>query len=476
MSDIEKGDKDGLDVDVDQRVATGVDKEAEARPELVFEGKYGGRAAGVMKALFSMGVEARGIERVPEDQRVPKGAFDNTWMWFSVNAVLTTVPIGVLGQEFFTLTLPHAIATILCFAALGCACTAFISTLGPQTGLRTMVISRYSGGFAGGIIFSILNILTQLGFSVTCVILGGQTLASVNGVLPLAAGVVIVSVCSLIICFFGYEYLHHWERYAWIVLTCIFCMIYGLGSEGGYDISAQKASEDVGRNLAGDVLSFGGIVFGSCSGWAPVAADYNVKLPANTSTHRVFWLTFIGLFIPICFVEILGATLMTITDPAYTAAFEEGSTGGLLAQVLSPWGGFGKFLLVLLGLSVISNNVPNTYSAALSIQTLWKPFERIPRLAEEHFMFRQPGGRLGGYDLEGYNSPTSLPPGYACIFAICCGIAGAVVGMAETYYTGPIALLVAKPYGGDLGFEFSAVFSGIVYPIARYFEIKHFGR
>lgn len=68
---------------------------------------------------------------------------------------------------------------------------------------------------------------------------------------------------------------------------------------------------------------------------------------------KVFLLTFFGLWIPICFVEILGAALMTITNPAYTQAYADGSTGGLVAQVLSPWGGGGKFLLVLLGLSVV---------------------------------------------------------------------------------------------------------------------------
>ena len=68
---------------------------------------------------------------------------------------------------------------------------------------------------------------------------------------------------------------------------------------------------------------------------------------------KVFLLTFFGLFFPICFVEILGAALMTITDPTYVNAFGDGNTGGLLAQVLSPWGGFGKFILVLLAMSVM---------------------------------------------------------------------------------------------------------------------------
>ena len=50
-----------------------------------------------------------------------------------------------------------AIATILCFTALGAFATAFIATLGPQTGLRTMIITRFSSGYVGCTIYSILN-------------------------------------------------------------------------------------------------------------------------------------------------------------------------------------------------------------------------------------------------------------------------------------------------------------------------------
>ena len=84
-----------------------------------------------------------------------------------------------------------------------------------------------------------------------------------------------------------------------------------------------------------------------------MAADYNCRLPANISTTRVFVLTFFGLWIPICFVEILGAALMTISDPAYAEVIASGDTGSLLAQVLSPWKGGGKFILVLLSFSVV---------------------------------------------------------------------------------------------------------------------------
>ncbi|KAJ3552669.1 hypothetical protein NM688_g4029 [Phlebia brevispora] len=120
-----------------------------------------GKLGAVIKFIFASGVEARGVERVPEDERETKNMWNNLLMWWSVNCVLTTIPIGVLAQEFYTLTLPHAIATIFCFGALGAMSTAFIATLGPKTGLRTMIITRFSSGYVGGTIYSILNILTQ---------------------------------------------------------------------------------------------------------------------------------------------------------------------------------------------------------------------------------------------------------------------------------------------------------------------------
>lgn len=473
-----------------------------------------GRFHGFFKRLLAMGVEVRGVERVPEDERTDRNFMNSLFMWFSVNTVLTTVPIGALAQAYFTLTLPHAIGVIMGFAAIGCLLPAFIATLGPQTGLRTMVIARYSSGYVGGAIFSFLNILTEMGFSVTCVILGGLTLSSINDTLPLTAAIIIVSVCTLIICFFGYNVLHVYERYAWMVLLVVMLMLYGMGGHAGYNVSTQKALEDKGRSYTGDVLSMGGIVFGSCAGWAPVAADYNVRLPANTSSTKVFLLVFFGIWIPVSFIEILGACLMTTPNGA--DLYYDSGIGAVLADILSPWGGFGKFLLVVLAFSVIANNVPNTYSAALSFQALAKPAQYIPRavwtlvvvvgytiagvvgrehfsdvlsnllailsywvaffvviVAEEHFIFRR--GKIG-YDLDIYDDPKKLPMGLAAILAGCVGVAGAVLGMAETYYIGVIGIKVAQPYGGDLGFELAAIFAAITFPPLRYLEYKYIGR
>jgi len=383
--------------------------------------------------------------------------------------------------------------------------------------MRTMVITRYSYGYWGGTIISLLNVLTQLGFAVIAVILAGQVLHNINTNMPLVVGVILIGIISVLICFIGYDFLHHYERYAWLVSTTIFLMIYAIGGHKGYNISLQKASEDPAGHLrASDVLSYGAIMFSSSAGWAPVAADFNCRLPANTSKVKIFLLTFFGVLTPIMFVGILGAALMTVPD--YSDAFTTGDAAGVLKEVFRPWGGGGDFILVLMALSVVGNNIPNTYSAGLAMQALIPPFRHIPRafftllafviytvagvagrehfstilsnflsilgywvafwiviVLEEHIIFRRPSGMLGGYNMAAYDTPKLLPIGIAAIFASCCSVAGAVVGMAQVWYIGPIAAKLG-PFGGDLGFELAAAFGAIVFPPLRYWEIKKFGR
>lgn len=145
-----------------------------------------------------------------------------------------------------------------------------------------------------------------------------------------------------------------YERYAWIFITIIYIMMYALGGARGYQLDLQAATEDTGRPFAGDFLSFMGIIYSSAAGWAPVAADFNVRLPADTKPSKVFWLTFAGLMLPLLFVEIMGAALMCVPD--YVAAFQEGDASGVIAEVFAPWKGGGQFLLVVLAFSVIANN------------------------------------------------------------------------------------------------------------------------
>lgn len=89
---------------------------------------------------------------------------------------------------------------------------------------------------------------------------------------------------------------------------------------------------------------------------------------------------------------------------------------------------------------------------------------------EEHFIFRK--GRYENYEAAStWNRSDRLPVGFAAIAAGCCGAAGAVLGMAQAWFTGPSKFLrivrnlantvyptvgkkvggTADPSGGDIG-------------------------
>lgn len=67
------------------------------------------------------------------------------------------------------------------------------------------------------------------------------------------------------------------------------------------------------------------------------------------------------------------------------------------------------------------------FLAILGYWTAWF----IVILLEEHYIFRRPGSKLGGYNFEDWDSPSRLPLGIAGILAAGFGLAGAVTGMAE---------------------------------------------
>jgi purine-cytosine permease-like protein len=78
----------------------------------------------------------------------------------------------------------------------------------------------------------------------------------------------------------------------------------------------------------------------------------------------------------------LGATVMTasINTASYANGYPDAAIGGLLAAVLfPPLGRFGKFCMVLLALSIITNNCPNIHSVSLSMQVMARWTARVSR-------------------------------------------------------------------------------------------------
>src|SRR5207253_11020111 len=99
-------------------------------------------------------------------------------------------------------------------------------------------------------------------------------------------------------------------------------------------------SHNAGLAEVAAFLTFGGAIYGFATGWSSYAADYNVNQPEETPASRVFWLTFLGVFIPCVLLETLGMAFTTYSP--WAATFANGLVGDLLAAVVKPLGGDRK--------------------------------------------------------------------------------------------------------------------------------------
>jgi purine-cytosine permease-like protein len=282
---------------------------------------------------------------------------------------------------------------------------------------------------------------------------------------------------------------------------------------------------DTNNNVRVDILrilSYGTACFGLSVSWCSFAADYNTYFPEDTSQLKIFLLTYMGNFVSIIPLELLGAALYTgtYTNQNWSHAYETNNVGGLLGASLSPLGGFGKFLLVLFALSTVACNIPNIYSLSLSAQVIAPIFKHVPRILytvigtviyialgiaaayrfndsltafmdiisywfsifivivfEDHVLFRRCSYK--NYDFNIWNKRKFLPISLSAFFSGIVGIIGIILGMSQSWFNGPIAKALIGDTGeqrGDLGFECGLVFTAITFPLFRLIELRFIKR
>ncbi|EGG00647.1 uncharacterized protein MELLADRAFT_39584 [Melampsora larici-populina 98AG31] len=451
------------------------------------------------------GLELNGIERILPEHRVQRSTRDTFTMWLGANCNVVTFSLGTLGSSVYKLGFRDSVIAIVVFNILAIIPVAYFSTFGARSGLRQLVFSRFAFGYWTCMIPGVLNMIACLGWATVNCIVGAQTIHAVSRThpLPIWAGISILAILTLIPSFSGYKFVHVYERHSWIAPMIIFFIILGKGRK-----YMNAARSDLTGNIEiASVFSFGASVAGFSLSWISFAADYTVHLPENTSSWKIFFAAFFGNLVPLVLIEILGAAMMTtlLKNPSWRDKYQSDGMGGLLSAGLSPLGGFGRFLTVLLGCSV-ANALYRTqkYSLALTVQTFGRRIAAIPRplitmagtavivtaaligqaqfeafldtflvfvgywamifgviVAQEHIIFRR--SHWSNYAFEDVNNSKLLPPGFASGFALVCGIVGAILGMSQKWFTGPIARLLGPEKSGvDLGFQVSLIFTTMV--------------
>lgn len=555
--------------------------------------------------IDSLGVESKGIHRYLPNERYDS----NSWwpyistigLWISGCGGLTSMSSYFLGPLIYGLGYKDTLICGVFGTLFGCLIAAYCSTMGPRSGLRQMCGARYLFGPWMVRIVSLITIIGFLGWSVTNSVLGGEILKWLSGGrLSLSVGIVIVSVVSLVVALFGIEYVFKFEGVIGIFVIIVVFLLYIISGKQFVQYENLQTVGDNEITKIGNRISFFTLAYSVTATWGGCAADYYVIFPEETSQIKLFLFTFFGISIPTIFGAIVGMLIgnAAVGNELWYETYEEKSLGGLLNLVFDRWGNFGKFLIVVFWLSLITNNIINNYSSALSVQLLddlaYRYLSRwfiviiifvitlvcslvgkdhfsailsnfLPMLgywisiyftllAEENLIFRStslvklfrkelyeipespikddiencsntiedtlvdekdeavktendtittsfsssspspqpiinenekknfknddvpPFSTVNSkpyYNFDAWNDKAVLTNGIAATFGFCCGVAGAVVGMNQVYYIGPISRHIGE-YAADLGTFLAIAFTAIGYPLARWLELRYF--
>ncbi|PMD61636.1 uncharacterized protein K444DRAFT_526250 [Hyaloscypha bicolor E] len=466
-----------------------------------------------------LALEVRGIHRVKSNEQSPKATLSFLQivvLWFSINTASQNITLASIGQGVYGLGFVDATLTSIFGAIVGSIPVAYTAGWGPWSGNRTMICARFSMGWWPVKICVLLNLVVLIGYSMIDAVVAGQILSAVspNGSLTVEVGIVITAVVTWLVTTFGIKIFHHYERYAWIPQSIVLLILAGTA---GPKFDIYSKSTVTGATLTGNRLTFFSICLSSAVTYAPGAADFLVYCdPKIASRWKVFGATFTGLTLSFVFTFVLGTGLASglHNDTVWNAAGT--GTGALVVAGYDSLGAFGKFCSVIAALGLIANMVPPTYSSGIDFQILGRYPAMVPRYLwntlaviifavcalagrnslseiftnflalmgywvvlwiaitlEEEFIFRRK--MKPTFVWSDWNRQEKLPIGIAAVMAFCVGWVGAVLCMAQYYFTGPIAKPIGD-YGGDMGNYVGFAFASLIYPPLRYWELKKFGR
>ncbi|KAL4763950.1 purine-cytosine permease family protein [Aspergillus foveolatus] len=478
----------------------------------------------VENRLVQYSLEARGIERVQEDERIPHISWVSYLqvflLWMSVNLAANNITLGMLGPAVYGLSYLDSALCAVFGALLGSISSSWMATWGPISGIRTMAFGRYTMGWWPSKLIVILNLIQMIGYCLINCVVCGQILSAVspNGTLSVAVGIVIIAVISWIIATFGIKVFHYYERFAFLPQIIVISILFGVSSSK-VDLSTPSHGDT--RTVIGNRISFFSLCVSAAITYTPLAADFFVYYPVRTSKLKLFSLSILGLLVSFTLAFLCGIGLASSINihPEYAAAYNDGQ-GALIVQGFSSLHTFGNFCSVIVALGLIANTIAPTYSAGVDFQTLGRYAEKVPRaiwntfgvviytvcalagrshladiftnflalmgyfvaiwvaiVLEECFIFRRRGieNGYGYYNWLVWNDPSKHPVGIAALIAFLTGWAGAILCMAQVWYIGPLANLVGE-YGADMGNYVGFSWAAIVYPPLRYLERKQFGR
>jgi NCS1 family nucleobase:cation symporter-1 len=225
-----------------------------------------------------------------------------------------------------------------------------------------MIQSRAQFGFYGAAFLFPCVIVLNVGFIAAQLVVQAQALFELTPALSMPQWILVLTVPSVVIGIFGYQWIHYAVRGTAVLLgiSLVIMLIQGLTYQASLPASeTTMAAPDVGVFLAAvallviDMLSFG-----------PFVSDYSRYLPEETNGKRLFWAIYAGNVLATTFACGIGAFLAALL-PALSLA-------GAVHHVNGAWA------LIVLALSLVVPNTFNAYTGAFQVLSLGNMVRRLP--------------------------------------------------------------------------------------------------
>jgi NCS1 family nucleobase:cation symporter-1 len=302
-------------------------------------------------------IETRSIDYVPLAER--HGKVWHLWpVWFSGDAHLATLAVGVVGITLGGNLLWTAVAVIL-GCLLGTFFMAFHSTQGPQLGLPQMIQSRPQFGYTGALLVWGVALVAYIGYNAFNQVLAAQALHQLVPAIPATSGsaMVVFALVALALAVVGYDKIHLAQRgiaYLMIVILTVF------SAAALIVLRLPAAQWQPGGFRA---VPFLAQLFAAASyqlSWSIYVSDYSRYLPRDVGVGESFWWTYLGAFVGGAWMMLVGTVAAAAAPQLDVAAAMEHAADAVLP-------GLGRVLLfaALLGLITISSL--NYYGASLTL-------------------------------------------------------------------------------------------------------------
>lgn len=307
----------------------------------------------------------------------PKDLFS---MWIGSNTNYVVMMTGTLlislGLGFWS-----AVSVLLVGNILGGIILGVMSLTGPRTGSSGIVTSRTSFGQLGAFLPIAVNTIMVFGWFLVNTVVATLGLAQIfvklgapDNYLIKYISLAIVVTGEIILALYGHATILKFEKWLAYILAAVFFIFFIFllpkmnWSFAGQLVKDSGATTSLGTWLLGlaSIIAYG-------VSWANFASDYSRYLPENSNKKHIVLFAGLGQFLSLTLVEFIGVMFGIIAKSTLGSISD--NPVSQVQNLVPSWFFFIFMLIVVIG--CMATNIPNGYTAQLSILALRIPITRI---------------------------------------------------------------------------------------------------